>query len=74
MTTDHVVPRAHSGGDTWENLVCACTDCNSHKGNRTPSQADMTLRRKPKKPHFFTFAVAGLGDVPDGWRQYLFMS
>jgi 5-methylcytosine-specific restriction endonuclease McrA len=74
MTTDHVIPRAADGADTWENLVCACSECNSRKGNMTPSQAMMPLRRKPKKPHYFTFAIASLGDVPDGWRQYLFMS
>ena len=74
MTTDHVIPRSTNGTDTWENLVCACTECNSRKGNMTPAQAMMPLRRKPKKPHYFTFAVASLGDVPDGWRQYLFMS
>jgi 5-methylcytosine-specific restriction endonuclease McrA len=74
MTTDHVVPRCLSGGDSWENLVCACPDCNARKGSRTPSQAMMTLRRKPRKPHYFTFAVSGLGDVPETWRQYLFLS
>jgi 5-methylcytosine-specific restriction endonuclease McrA len=74
MTTDHVVPRSLSGGDSWENLVCACTECNARKGSRTPAQAEMTLRRKPKKPHYFTFAVSGLGDVPEVWRQYLFLS
>ena len=74
MTTDHVVPRSLNGSDSWENLVCACSDCNARKGNRTPIQAMMTLRRKPKKPHYFTFAVTALGDVPDGWRQYLFLS
>jgi 5-methylcytosine-specific restriction endonuclease McrA len=74
MTTDHVIPRALNGTDTWENLVCACTDCNSRKGSRTPAQARMALCRKPKMPHYFTFAIANLGEVPDGWRQYLFMS
>ena len=74
MTTDHVVPRAQSGGDSWENLVCACPDCNARKGRRTPSQAQMPLRRRPKKPHYFTFTISGLGEVPEAWRQYLFLS
>ncbi len=74
MTTDHVIPRSMSGGDTWENLVCACPDCNAKKGNRTPAQAMMTLRRRPRKPHYFTFAVSSLGNVPEAWRQYLFLS
>jgi len=74
MTTDHVVPRSLNGMDTWENLVCACPECNARKGNQTPAQAAMALRRKPKMPHYFTFAVSGLGDVPEVWRQYLFLS
>jgi 5-methylcytosine-specific restriction endonuclease McrA len=74
MTTDHVVPRALGGVDTWENLACACPQCNAEKGSRTPTQARMRLLRKPKTPHFITFAVNALGDVPDAWRQYLFLS
>lgn len=74
MTTDHVIPRSAGGADLWENLVCACSECNARKGNRTPAQARMVLRRKPKTPHYITFAVNALGDVPDTWRQYLFLS
>ena len=74
MTLDHVVPRHLGGGDSWENLVCACDDCNSRKGNRTPQQAGMPLRRGPSKPHYFTFVIRSLGSPPDSWRPYLFMS
>jgi 5-methylcytosine-specific restriction endonuclease McrA len=74
MTTDHIIPRAMDGTDTWENLVCACPECNAAKGNRTPAQARMALKHKPKKPHFFAFAVGAMGEVPDVWRQYLFLS
>jgi len=74
MTTDHVTPRAIGGGDTWENLVCACSDCNARKGSRTPNQAGMPLSRVPKKPHYFSFTVSAMGDVPHVWRQYLFQS
>jgi 5-methylcytosine-specific restriction endonuclease McrA len=74
MTTDHVVPRALEGGDSWENLVCACPECNARKGSRTPQQARMTLSRRPRRPNYFTFAVTGMSEVPDAWRQYLFLS
>ncbi len=74
MTTDHVVPRSLGGGENWENLVCACPACNARKGNRTPLQARMPLSRKPKKPHYFTFAISAMGEVPEDWRQYLFQS
>ncbi len=50
LSLDHVTPRSQGGGTTWENIVCACVDCNVRKGGRTPRQANMTLIRKPEKP------------------------
>jgi len=74
MTADHVIPKSMGGNDSWENMVCACPQCNARKGNRTPAQANMKLRRKPKAPHYVTFALNALGDIPEDWRQYLFLS
>ena len=31
---DHVVPRAQLGGNSYRNLVSACLECNSQKGER----------------------------------------
>jgi 5-methylcytosine-specific restriction endonuclease McrA len=50
LTIDHIVPRSQGGESTWENCVVACLDCNKRKGNRTPDQAGMRLRRKPMRP------------------------
>lgn len=50
LSLDHVIPRSQGGVATWENIVCACVDCNVRKGGRTPRQASMTLIRKPEKP------------------------
>ncbi|QDU19122.1 HNH endonuclease [Urbifossiella limnaea] len=50
LSLDHVSPRSQGGGTTWDNIVCACVDCNVRKGGRTPRQANMTLIRKPEKP------------------------
>ncbi len=50
LSLDHVIPRSQGGGASWENIVCACVDCNVRKGGRTPRQANMTLIRKPEKP------------------------
>lgn len=50
LSLDHVVPRAHGGKTTWENIVCSCLQCNSRKGGRTPAQANMILLSKPAKP------------------------
>lgn len=50
LTLDHVIPRSQNGKTTWENIVCACVECNVRKGGRTPRQANMSLIRKPEKP------------------------
>ena len=50
LSLDHVVPRSQGGESTWENIVCACIDCNVRKGGRTPKQAHLSLVRKPEKP------------------------
>lgn len=74
MTTDHVLPRVLGGSDSWENLVCACVECNTKKGNAPLNKSGMKLLKKPKKPHFFTFILSSLGNIPQPWRQYLFLS
>ncbi|MGL4424184.1 MAG: HNH endonuclease [Gemmataceae bacterium] len=50
LSLDHVEPRSQGGSTTWDNIVCACVDCNVRKGGRTPRQANMNLIRKPEKP------------------------
>ncbi|MGG2460550.1 HNH endonuclease [Streptomyces sp. RGM 3693] len=39
---DHVVPFAHGGPDSLENLVPACDSCNESKGDKTPPEWVMT--------------------------------
>jgi hypothetical protein len=48
LSLDHVQPRSRGGGDTWENLVCACTRCNARKADKTPQEARMRLIRLPR--------------------------
>ena len=50
LTLDHVIPRSRGGRHTWDNVVAACSKCNSRKSNRTPKEAGMKLRTKPKAP------------------------
>lgn len=68
LTIDHVVPRSKGGKTTWENCVLACIGCNSFKADRTPEQARMKLRKKPKKPSIPLFR----GDVRiKSWEAFL---
>ncbi len=69
LTVDHVVPSSHGGKTTWENCVLACTKCNGYKADRTPEQAGMVLRKKPKKPNF-NMRFNNLRKV-ESWQTFL---
>lgn len=47
-TRDHVVPRARGGADCLTNVVASCKACNLRKADRTPEQAGMPLRGRPR--------------------------
>jgi 5-methylcytosine-specific restriction endonuclease McrA len=73
LTLDHVVPASRGGDDSWENLVCACVKCNNRKGDQTPEEACMPLRRKPMRPNHVTFIRHVMGVVDERWKPYLFL-
>jgi len=66
LTLDHVLPLSRRGTTTWLNAVAACARCNARKGNRTPEEAGMTLRRPPFQPRVFGFGLLVRGDVDSG--------
>ena len=74
LTTDHVIPRSMGGKTTWDNVVAACAPCNRKKGGRTPSQARMTLAKKPARPQSLPALAVQLSHAspPDVWRDFLF--
>ncbi len=74
LTVDHIIPKVRGGRDTWENLVTACIQCNNKKGDRSPADADMTLMKKPRKPHPLYFIYSRAGQVSEQWKPYLFLS
>ena len=51
-TIDHIIPRSKGGGSTWTNMIAACKSCNLFKGNRTPKEAKMDIKSKPKEPSY----------------------
>ncbi len=74
LTTDHIIPKSLGGRETWENLVTACTDCNTKKGAKTYKDFSLKLIRRPKKPNIFTFLLNAISEVPAEWKPYLFLS
>lgn len=85
LTLDHVVPRAQAedgrvkvgdrwvGVTSWTNIVAACVACNARKGARTPAEAKMPLRSRPRVPtglDRLRMAVR-MESVPEEWRDWL---
>jgi hypothetical protein len=73
MTVDHVVPKSRGGESTWENLVCACMRCNNRKNNRTPHEANMALKKKPRQPKYIPWIQIKRNTLPDEWGKFLFL-
>lgn len=88
LTMDHVVPRAqskdgkvflpwakkHVAVTCWENAITACRRCNQHKADRTPQQANMTLRSLPRLPttgDVMRMSLAKMKGIPESWKTYL---
>lgn len=71
LTIDHVTPKARGGVDTWTNLVTACKKCNAKKGDYTPEEAGMPLRKKPYKPSYSIFLKDHLSGQASEWDSFL---
>jgi 5-methylcytosine-specific restriction endonuclease McrA len=71
LTLDHVLPRSRGGESVWENVVTSCAPCNLRKGNRTPEEVSMTLRRQPRPPAPVLFIRLAAPRIPMRWRPYL---
>jgi 5-methylcytosine-specific restriction endonuclease McrA len=74
LTLDHVIPRSRGGGETWENMVTACVRCNVKKGSRTPGEANMPLKTKPRRPYsslYFEVAKHIKTGNHQEWKKYV---
>ena len=72
LTVDHIIPKYHGGKTSWNNTITACSKCNSIKGNKTPSQAGMTLKFKPTEPLWHgIFKNTSNPNIRSNWKKYL---
>lgn len=71
LSIDHVMPRSRGGHSSWENCVLACLDCNRRKANRTPNEARLQLRNKPKKPRWSPMLELPVGRVRQSWEKFV---
>ncbi|OFY62927.1 MAG: HNH endonuclease [Bacteroidetes bacterium RIFCSPLOWO2_02_FULL_36_8] len=72
LTLDHLMPRSRGGAHSWTNVVTACKNCNSRKGDSTPEEAKMNLRNKPFRPSFIMYLRNFSGGIDEAWKNYLY--
>jgi 5-methylcytosine-specific restriction endonuclease McrA len=74
LTIDHVIPKRHGGGMSWDNLVTCCRRCNTKKGDKTPEKVGMKLARQPRRPRYTPYISLNkyvAGTRHEVWRDYL---
>jgi 5-methylcytosine-specific restriction endonuclease McrA len=52
LTRDHLIPLSRGGDNEWNNVVTACSSCNTRKGNHLPEECGMHPLAVPREPHF----------------------
>jgi 5-methylcytosine-specific restriction endonuclease McrA len=76
LTFDHVIPRAHGGISSWQNVVAACSPCNHRKGSKLPQEAKMFPLTKPVPPSTWDLYSRGKrrpqSNLHVSWRDYLY--
>lgn len=45
LSIDHILPKSRGGKETWDNLITSCKTCNCLKGDKTPEEAGMIIKR-----------------------------
>lgn len=58
LTRDHLIPVSRGGLNEWNNVVTACSACNTRKGNHLPDECGMHPMHPPTEPHFVHLAWA----------------
>ncbi len=76
LTFDHVIPKSRGGKTWWQNIVLACSKCNSVKDDRTPEEAKMPLQWRPWKPTAEELHQRTRRFTPEqlhkGWAEFLY--
>jgi len=71
LTIDHIIPKSRGGQDTWENMVVACSVCNTKKANTPLEQTGMKLIKKPKPMENKITLRLNKSNVTE-WKSYIY--
>ncbi|MHC4608492.1 MAG: HNH endonuclease, partial [Planctomycetota bacterium] len=63
--------RSRGGVSSWDNCVLACVPCNKKKADRTPEEADMILKKVPKKPTWRVLSEISPAMRRVSWEKFL---
>lgn len=74
LTFDHVLPKSRGGQTSWDNIVSCCAKCNGKKGNKTPYEAGMFLKKQPVEPDWIpVFSVTlARSPIPEDWKMFCY--
>lgn len=76
LTFDHLIPRSRGGRTSWDNIVTACRDCNTIKGNKMPDQCNMFPVNNPRQPTIYELQEHGRKFPPnflhESWGDFLY--
>jgi 5-methylcytosine-specific restriction endonuclease McrA len=71
LSLDHVIPISRGGKSTWENVVCACLNCNVRKGNKLVAESGMDLIRQPTRPKWHPLHRLQGRTFPEVWKNFV---
>lgn len=71
LTIDHILPKSLGGANSFTNCVSACITCNQLKKNRTPADANMVLKIKPKAPSRYVSYLPPNAELHDDWLFFI---
>ena len=76
LTFDHVIPKSRGGRTSWTNIVTACRDCNTRKGDKMPRDCRMFPVQEPIEPTIFDLQDKGRKFPPNflhnSWGDFLY--
>lgn len=79
LTIDHVIPISRGGEWKYDNLVTACSRCNTKKGSKLPHECRMHPKKAPSTPKFLSVGIVSCiaetvitgKAFPTEWQSYM---